>query len=344
MRVFNEENVQELKRRYEQKLDSEKPIIYLIAVDQRLQYLRDEIEEMVATLPISKQQAVIPRLINANNFIDTYSELAVGNIIKQLGYQLEYDKKLEGFTPDWYVYSKQKIPDFIIEVFTTDSFSVNNRSQEYRNVKSLEERLRGIPVGATVILAVEKHECLDQGRNKQITKEIKHWLINKKPLTGTYYSSEYFTCELVEYNPSYPSLKPFVEPKMNLLNPDRLKQNIKDKIRKYGQLAMPLVLAVVTDPTLGEKLINLLVGEAQLKCNYNKSTGLEEFETSFSYNGLFQEKPDLTTVIWLNKAWNTSEWKMTAIYNNPFALRPLPAYTFGEDCCPLYKLARSFGD
>ena len=49
----------------------------------------------------------------------TLNELAVGYLfIKELGYEADYEKDIEGRTPDWYVHSKSGIPAFIIEVWT----------------------------------------------------------------------------------------------------------------------------------------------------------------------------------------------------------------------------------
>jgi hypothetical protein len=92
-KVFTDEHIQDIERRYGHKPDYEKPEIYFMAVSDKYQYLRDEIEAMVAVLSQDKQEKVIPRLQATENFIQTYDELVVGSLLRKLGYKVEYDKK-----------------------------------------------------------------------------------------------------------------------------------------------------------------------------------------------------------------------------------------------------------
>ena len=337
MKVFYPKYVQRIKNKYRQLPDYEKPEIYFIAVSDQYQYLRDEIEAMVAVFSQDEQEKVIPRLQAKDNFRQTYGELVVGILLRKLGYKVEYDKKIEGITPDWYVHAKGEIPSFIVEVFTTGF--LGNYSQKYRAVNNLEERLRQIPIGVTLEIEIDDHENLNQGRNKQITEEIKRWLTQEAPLIGSQYSGNGFDCEISNYNSNSLTVQPYIVPKFDLVDTNRLIKNIKEKNQKYKELEMPLVLSVVTDNIiLGEELRNILLGGRGLKEIYNKNTGVKESTISFLLNdGLFNKKPDLSAVVWVSQVW--SGGRMTAIYN-PTATKPLPANTFNEDYCPLYELSR----
>jgi len=336
-KVFTDEHIQDIERRYGHKPDYEKPEIYFMAVSDKYQYLRDEIEAMVAVLSQDKQEKVIPRLQATENFIQTYDELVVGSLLRKLGYKVEYDKKIEALTPDWYVYGKREIPSFIVEVFTTGF--LGNFSQEYRAVNNLEERLRQIPIGVTLEIEIDDHGNLSQGRNKQITEDIKRWLTQEAPLIGNLYSGDGFDCEISNSNSNSLTLQPYIVPKFDFVDTKRLIKNIKEKNQKYKNLEMPLVVSVVTDDIiLGEEIRNILLGGRGLKEIYNKNTGVKESTISFLLNdGLFKKKPDLSAVVWVSQVW--SGGRMTAIYN-PTTTKPLPANTFNEDYCPLYELSR----
>ncbi len=78
IKVFTNEYAQDMKRRYQQKPEHEKRDLYKITLSNEGQYLRAEIEEMVAALSPDKQRVVIPRLRTEDNFKQTYNELAVG--------------------------------------------------------------------------------------------------------------------------------------------------------------------------------------------------------------------------------------------------------------------------
>jgi hypothetical protein len=337
MKVFEPKYVQRIKNKYGQLPDYEKPEIYSIVVSDKCQYLRDEIEAMVAVFSEDERAKVIPRLQAKDNFIQTYDELIVGNLLRKLSYKVEYDKKIEDITPDWYVHAKGEIPNFIVEVFTTGF--LGNHSQEYRAANNLEERLRQIPIGVTLKIEIDDHGNLSQGRNKQITEEIKRWLTQEAPLIGNQYSGDGFDCEISNYNSNSLTAKPYIVPKFDLVDTKRLIKNIKEKNQKYKDLKMPLVVSVVTDDIiLTEELRNILLGGRGFKEIYNKNTGVKESTISFLLNdGLFNKKPDLSAVVWVSQVW--SGGRMTAIYN-PTATKPLPANTFNEDYCPLYELNR----
>lgn len=346
MKVFEPKYVQRIENKYGQLPDYEKPEIYFIVASDQYQDLRDEIETMVAILSQDKQKKVIPRLQSKENFIPTYNELIVGSLLRKLGYRVEYDKKIQELTPDlydekiqeltpdWYVYPKEKTPAFLFEVFTTDSGG-EKRSKEDWQVQDLEGRFGKIAIDATLRIRLDEPKA-DSRWNKRITQEIKQWLTQQAPPVGTHHSGEGFTCKIVKRNTGLPKVKLIVARHFFLVDTEPLLNTIKEKIKKYETLKMPLVVAVVTDSTLGEELRNILMGGREEKLYYNTSTDVEESTTFLLNDGLFKKAPDLSAVVWVSHVW--SGGRMTAIYN-PTATKPLPANTFNEDRCPLYELS-----
>lgn len=331
MTVFDPEYLQRLENKYGQYPDYAKPEIYSIV---QYQDLRDEIEAMVSVLSQDEQKNIIPRLRAKDNFRQTYGELVVGNLLRKLYYDVEYDKRIEGISPDWTVGAIREIPNFIVEVFSTD-FSPN-LDKEHKAVKNLEERLYQIPLGVTLEIEVDDHRSLNQERNKQIARDVKEWLTQEAPFIGRQYSGDGFNCEIRNYNSNSLSLQPYILPNFHLIDTNRLVENIKNKTERYKMLGIPLVVSVVTNNILlGEQIRNILLGGRGV---YIGNTGAKESTTSFLLNnGLFNKYPDLSAVVWVSEVWNGG--KMTTIYN-PAATKPLPANTFNEGRCPLYELSR----
>jgi hypothetical protein len=333
MEVFSKEYVQRVKSRYENNREYERPELYFIAVSELAQGFRDEIEEMFASLSTDEQKCAITRLQSIENFTQTYNELAVGCMLKKLGYKVEYDKTIDGLTPDWYVHSQGNKTAFIIEVFTTKYYG-NDKLREDLQVKNLEGRLGKITFDAVLTIRLDDHTTLNPGRNKRIVKEIEQWLTQEAPPTGAQYSGDGFTCD-VERTSCYSNVYPVVVRKGTVVDPKRLKNTIEDKTKKYQCLEVPIVVGVVTDPILGGHLRSVLLGTKSARFSSNKLTGERITEYIQSNDGLFGEKPDLSAVLWISRP--SGGWKMTAIYN-PTAMKPLPGDTFGETHCSLSPL------
>src|SRR5574341_1577471 len=120
MRVFSGEWLQQIQHRYDHYPDYKKPHIHRIATSNELQSVRDEIEQWLARLPEAARGRVVANVRSARSFRQTYHELAVGHILRRLGYEVEYEKAINNLTPDWHLEPKDKIPPFLVEVFTAN--------------------------------------------------------------------------------------------------------------------------------------------------------------------------------------------------------------------------------
>jgi hypothetical protein len=120
VQVFDPAWIDNIKRRYGRLPHYDRPVIYSVAVDERYQALRTEIESWVSHLSMAAREKVIPKLRSSENFQQTYNELAVGHTLRRLGYELEYEKPVDGLTPDWFVHPRDRSPAFIVEAFTSN--------------------------------------------------------------------------------------------------------------------------------------------------------------------------------------------------------------------------------
>jgi len=335
MQVFSEEWVQKIRRRYERLPDYQRPLIYLVATSDKFQTVRDEVEQWVGELPDDEQFKVIPRLRSSRRFTQTYHELVVGNILREFGYQAEYEKALNGLTPDWYVHpSSKRTPAFIVEVLDVNVSDTTNSEQ--RQIRALLGRLRSIPVG--VVLGIELYRAkvtLDQKRNKMIAARIQQWLTDDVPPVGAQLSIDGIVFKIIHRDISYPSVRALATAGMFWVNPKALRDSLETKVHRYKDLAtqasIPLVIGVVADPQTGldaDDLWDVLFGQEVYEVTFEESTGaIVEGRPIRKANGLFRKaSPALSATIWL---WGASgEWQIRAVYN-PNALNPLPVNAFG---------------
>jgi len=125
-----------------------------LIIDKKwIQCPQDELEKFVADLPKESQEKIEP-MLKGRNRNSTYHELIVGNMIKRLGYQLEYEKQIGGKTPDWYVHPMDEIPAFIVEVFT-DNISADMASRLQQKY-DLSYRLGQISIGVEVYIRYDE--------------------------------------------------------------------------------------------------------------------------------------------------------------------------------------------
>ena len=131
MLVFTKEWVGELISRYDSRSRIHRSRPYFIATADEFRLMREQIEAWVADLPEHSQAKVIPRLRSEEHIWETYHELAVGSLFRNLGFRLEYDKNFGVQTPDWFVSSNDGSQTFIVEVFTQNV----SESKDSENIK-----------------------------------------------------------------------------------------------------------------------------------------------------------------------------------------------------------------
>jgi hypothetical protein len=329
MEVFTEEWVNKIRNCYERR-PGLKPYLYLVATKDEYQATRAEIEIWVSNLPQNIQPKVISNLQSSRNHIHTYNELAVGSALKQLGYQLEYEKALNCLIPDWYVYPKGTIAAFIVEVFTAKP-SENRIAQQHQK-KDLFKRLEQIPIDVSLNIRFRGSVVLDPKKNKILATEIRRWLEDEDQLVGTKLFKKGIIFEIFRRGVGFPHVTVGASLDMFWVNSKSLREKINDKIRKYKNLLqkvrIPFVIAIIPDSRTGLDLDNfgdVLIGQeiVELILNNNKIIGHKNRRNS---TGLFCKKPSLSAAIW---AWRSQgKWKIKSAHN-PNAAHPLPRNTFG---------------
>lgn len=335
-RVFDPAWVESVKQRYERLPSYQKPVIYSIAVERSRQELRSEIEAWFGQLSQIAQESLLPRLRSSENIQQAYNELAIGHALKQMGHELEHEKCIEGFTPDWFIHPQGTVPEFVVEGFTSNP--PEDRVAELKKLDYLYGRLQEIPVGVTLLIRADgSTEMPDSHGSKKIKNAIEQWLTSGAPVVGGRITSDGYTFEVVQQNSSNPRVLCIGPPNLPAntfwVNANSLRKGIETKVRRYkylGSKGIPLVIGVVPDFYSGlgyDDLEKVLFGEEAIEVTYERATGSVVGQRAIRQdNGLLKQiDPALSAV--LRVAKEASMWKVQAIHN-PEALNPLPSTTF----------------
>jgi hypothetical protein len=182
MRVFDAAWVKDIEQRYERFPPNQRPIIYAIAVHEDRQPFRAEIEAWVGALSSTAKAKIIPRLRSPENIQQSYNELAVGHVFRELGYDLEYEKPFGDLTPDWFVSSKGAEPAFVVETFTANP--PKSRTDDLKRLDHLLGRIHEIPVGVELNIRTNLPETPKERESKEVKKEVERWLTSGSPAVG----------------------------------------------------------------------------------------------------------------------------------------------------------------
>lgn len=338
MEVFTEKWVQEICKKYKSKADYNKPFLYHVATAKKYEEIRGQIEAWVAELPdCPRKEYLISEIRDPNHFLNFYNALAVGSVLRQLGYQLECEKTIKEktpeakeWTPDWYVKSKDKTPSFIVEVLTTNPPHASSLGElaefqamstpEEEQIRSLLGKLEQINVGVWVKVKVEKNAELTCGRIEEIFQETKQWL-NKRPQIGSLLSFDKVSFEIRRYDKNLEKVLLFESPHWNLVNIRSLQKKIKEKVCKYASLEIPLVIAVVDS---GQYPNIEMFRKALFDGGVLKADG-----TINRVDGLFRQWIELEAVIQVTRPHGA--WEMNVIYN-PYIANQIPTDALPSHC------------
>lgn len=356
MLVFTDEWVQQLQHRYRQHPEYTRPRIYFIATSDEARDVREEIEAMVAALPESVRKDLISRLRKDVSYVETYNELIVGNALRQLGYQVEYSKNIDGLTPDWYAYAKEGVPPFVVEVFSVRL--IPESQEEQRRLSWLYYYLHQIPIAATLEIHVGgEHSLLleprlsaaleiDKGQSpslpeprlsKAIADQVHDWLIKTNPSVGATLplSGLTFTRLKTLHNTSHVVC---IGPGAGcIVDTTRLRKSISEKLHRYKQVMtqreLPFVVAVVADTLTGltvDNFLDVLLGQEVVKLALDKITGVPlDQQWGREEDGIMttsSANSSLSVGLWVRPMARNQSY-LQALYNAN-AAHPLPQHTF----------------
>jgi hypothetical protein len=359
--VFTHHFIEEVKRKYAHTPNHRKPRIYWVSTMKEYEEQRMRIEDLVAMLPPGKRGNVVERIRTKEQYTNTYHELIVGEMLRKLGYTVEYEKPMvevdELLTPDWYVCKKGHLPPFYVEVFTPNpSKNIIETDNKWQDLCARLEELP-IPVGIS-IQANERCNPPDATRSKKIAEIVREWLQEHSPRKGEvlnidcntleevtepytdYRNSTVITFEISKHSNEDQRKARCTQPIfIRQVLVDALKNNIQRKIRHYGNAVkrenLPFVICLMPhyDSLLGhDSFVDAIWGELVTDL-YEDKSGEKIWRDRRLDNGIFSARQSrnetLSAVSWLSKAksWDAPTGEATIMpyltYLNPFALYPL---------------------
>ena len=335
MKVFTEEWIEQLERRYGKLPEYQKPVTYFVALREHNQRVRLKIEEWLSalSLPHKAESELIKRLRSPEHFIHTYHELIFADILRRRGLVPEYEKQIDGLTPDWFVDATGDTPAFILEVFTANVSG--ERDSERKQIDQLRARLQEIPVSVAIDIHTERLTLiLDNRRSKEIAAKVRNWLLNDSSI-GAQLEVDEFTFKVVHYNSDYKTVQPIGPASAFMVNPQPMRINFQGKVSKYRNVAnknkLPLVVGVIADFLTGigfDALEMTMLGRTIDRLIYDKETGqVTGREIARTNDGLFAKEPTLSAVVWAEMS-SIDKAEVRAIHN-ALATYPLPESVFG---------------
>ncbi|MBN1678666.1 MAG: hypothetical protein JW966_00145 [Anaerolineae bacterium] len=365
MRVFDAN----FRKKAEKKLrsfannDSIGPLTYRIAIEPQYADLRNRIEDWVKLLPDGKvKKDTVGKLRSEENFSNIFNTLKVGDMLRHLGYEAEYEHAFiprtgsQIKTPDWTVYEsgkREEGPRFIVEVFSANP--IEKRDEEQAKWAAVCKRLEGKISGYGLILSSGIECCHPESAARtRIVRIITDWLKSEPSVD----ESKAFTCDtLEEVDRAFPPVKNIFQVKvcechtkkawcwwnpvlLFEIKPDAIKAGIQDKVNSYKNLMsdiqIPFVVAVVPNPDALYRhgtILDVLYGSDATQLYARDSETLTpKFRDIRLLDGLFRGarpiNPILSAVWWVNieylEEMNLSTMLVFRNYEDN-AENPLPA-------------------
>jgi len=216
--------------------DEIKGPLYNLVTQPENEVFRNQLNEWVNLLPKSAQNKIIPNLQNDNTLIEAYNELRVGDILRRQKYTLEYEKKIDDLTPDWYALDNNNIP-FLVEVFSYRSSAVIQLFNKW--LADLRDKLRQIPIRVGIHLEsfpnpLEAFKIdFRPTRNTILAQELEVWL-NQKPKAGETKIFKDMIITILNWNQNYTGIILHGPGYGIWIDEGSLREKIEAKVNKYS--------------------------------------------------------------------------------------------------------------
>ena len=245
--VFTPEWVAEQVRKYGKPAEHERPRLYHLWVCDEAQELRDNIERWVDSLSPEARQRVIPRLRAPEQYLQTWNELAVGDSFRRMGHQAEYEKDVQGLTPDWFVATAVH-GRFIAEVVSSMPPIERQRCDAgWDALGRRVETLRGnVDLAITPPLDHDRFTYFDPPtarRQKEIVREVGLWLAASPP-DGALMTIDEIEITLIRRSAGLEHVACGIGTSPFTVDGEPLKVAVKEKASRYKDVAVALQTAV----------------------------------------------------------------------------------------------------
>lgn len=316
-KAFTEKIQQEYKRRPEKWKH-----LFFSATQEEAEFYRGELNNWAANVSPSVLDKMIVSLRKPDKHVHTRNELRVCYHLSQLGLKFEYEKELDGKTPDLFVSSDDL--NFIVEIFTANVSDFENAQTKLKG--DLINRIKKLAGNAKLLISLNT-QLIDYARNEFIVRNLDNWL-SSKPAVGISLDCIGVNFQVIQYDERKKISPYFVSSSVIYPEANKLKKKIIKKVRKYHKISkkysLPLIIAIIPDFHTGltmEELANVVIGQDS-KWSLNKFEKGNLEPADICKDGLFYDKY-LSAVIWV-----TADYYGKSIMQhlrNPLAELPIPA-------------------
>lgn len=223
-----------------------RPALRLATADA-FEPLRKQIEGFVDSLPDDSGRRLVRKREDLENIVQTVNEIKVGLHLSSLECKLEYEKQIDGLTPDWFVDDFEDIGTALVEVFTKQQSDEQMLGEEH--IEDLRQRLRTIPIGAVLPLHLYLAAPKIHWSNSLVdllVLEIEKW-IGTSPQIGTKICVEGIEIELWRYSDGLKHVEIIAQSDAFWVDSFPAKRMIEEKHNKYANICadrkLPLIVA-----------------------------------------------------------------------------------------------------
>ncbi len=319
------------------------PPWYHFWTEPEYQESRGVIERWVDALSPEKRAKVIARLRSVDQFEQTRAEMAVGASLRRAGHGAAYEVPLWGDqTPDWHVRPTDGAVPFAVEVVS--SMLSAQRRQLDRACDRLRQRVEQLRGTAFVSLQArfgsERQSPPSDRELAEVAKGVKHFL-KPDPPVGAATTVRQFGVEVVDHFPDSATVSCLVGLQAHQIDTEPLSELVREKARKYRELAEQLRLAfavcIVPDRSMGlnlEDLRDAVFGSRGCRPVLKPGGGFGAVYYR-KQDGLFMRYPTLSAA--MLGTW-TEGGLVCNVVLNPRASYPLTEQVFPS---PMFEIAGS---
>jgi hypothetical protein len=307
--VFTEELREQYLRDYGSHLPANRPECFALATAEDRQAQRQWVNAALRLLPEPGRSSIFGHLLNSRRFLQSYHELAVGDILMDAGYQVEYEPDLGGFTPDLVA----RNPDGTVRAI----FEVANRllpkkvDAEARGWEHVRSRILRIPIPWLIQVSREDGSTAapDVNAEKWIAHELQRCLSASDLTVGDSFQGERCFWTVVQQLPG--THADLVIPRREVwANSDKEVAPITQKVNTYAplvtKLGVPFIVVVAADP---RHSIGLATIRSAMEGKLTLTVNLNPFHVGPSSSGpikwhrtdqIRKWDPALSAVAWLD--------------------------------------------
>jgi hypothetical protein len=305
-RVFPPEWVAKLKAKYQGRSRQIYPKNYFLFTADELQPDRDQIERWVDLLPEKKHANLIGRLREPDLLNEAFNELAVGDSLRRMGHEVEYEPEIGALTPDWFVRPRNSTQPFIVEVVSSQPPKERERRDDgwERLRLRFQEELTGnshISVQPPFSFEDGFADLPSEKQQKGIVRKIQEW-INSDPPEGAQVSVNDIEFHFVGTRHDATGvycgmgITPFT------VDVSSLRRSVRVKASKYKLVGeehhLPFLVTVILDFSTGRDIRDLkeVAFGTEGRRIVTSRGGAKRFEYFRDADGLFARYPTLSAV------------------------------------------------